>query len=207
MAADDEKLPARFGCLAAARWMVASAVTVAIVVVISYSAVAVLKTGDLTLKVVGGHVSVYQNTSSPDKVHFSFNVRAINPSGRIRIYYYGITGRFNSSDTRTFIRFALPVPIVLEAQSSVDTIVTITALLNYTIPIPFFELLSRGDTIVNGMVILNGTRVVENYSGHNKSAEPNTIYYCPPLSFGFTNPEDGSADVECTEHLPSNAVP
>jgi hypothetical protein len=65
MASDDEK-PARFGCLDAARWAVAAAVTAAILVVIAYAVQAVLRPGELTLSIAGGHVSVDRKTSTPD---------------------------------------------------------------------------------------------------------------------------------------------
>lgn len=203
MASDDEK-PARFGCLDAARWALAAAVTAAILVVIAYAVQNVLRPGELTLSIAEDHVSVVRNTSTPDILLLPFTLRAANPSGRVRIYYTGIicafSGAINGSTT-DFFEFRIP-DIAVEQQNSVESIAR-AKLINdgETAQPDYFKWLFAGRAISDAKLRLNGTRTVENYSGHNMTREPGTIYYCSALTVGGDDPEDSAADVQCNEHL------
>jgi hypothetical protein len=208
MASDDEK-PARFGCLDAARWAVAAAVTAAILVVIAYAVQAVLRPGELMLSIAGGHVSVVRNTSTQDILQLPFTLHAANPSGRVRIYYTGImctfSGGINGSTKATtdFLQFNIP-NISVEQQSLVDSIARPYVTNNVkTMPPGYFKWLFASRAISNAILRLNGTRTVENYSGHNMTGEPGTIYYCSALTVGSDDPEGSAADVQCNEHLPA----
>uniref|UniRef100_A0A0A9B8X5 Late embryogenesis abundant protein LEA-2 subgroup domain-containing protein n=1 Tax=Arundo donax TaxID=35708 RepID=A0A0A9B8X5_ARUDO len=206
MAADDDKPKLR--CLDAARYAVASAVTVLILVVIVDAVVTVLRPGDLTLKVTGGYVSA-DNTSGPGNVTLRFTLRALNPSGRVRIYYTGIKGTFSgqintSAPAEDFRVFRIGNDIAIEQQDSAEVAVLVSGPNNPNVmPPAYFNLLFNGGTIHDAMLKLNGSRTFEDYSGHNKTAEP-AVYYCPSITVGGEYPETPD-DLQCTEQLPASA--
>lgn len=203
-----------FRCLDAARYLVAAAVTVLIVAVIVYAITVVLRPAELYVGVIGGSVSV--SVVGGDKlssgqfraiVHggnltFSLTVRAINRSGRVTIYYTGIVAKLKSNmSSDAFLTLNLS-PMSLGPQSSVD----VTVLMNTFMIVPeqgyYFKLLANGTSIDDAMIVLNGTRTVEIYSGHIKSKET-VVYYCSPIAIGGGEDKDADStaavDVQCTD--------
>jgi len=88
MTADGEE-KSKFRWLDAARYAVAAAVTVLIMVVIVNAVKVVLRPDSLQLSVDKGSIFTAQY---PPQLIMELKLRAQNPSGRVRMYYVGVTG-------------------------------------------------------------------------------------------------------------------
>ncbi|KAF7069648.1 hypothetical protein CFC21_075247 [Triticum aestivum] len=219
-AASDVLKKSAFRCLGAARYVVAAAVTVLMVAVIMYAVKVVHRPDDLTLWIVGGSVSVQRshNLTRPfnysvggDNLTFTYTVRAVNPSSRVRIYYTDLIvylrGRNSSSEMHSFLALIFP-NMTVEHQSRADTSVLVRT--NVRVPSQgfYFQALANGGSIADVSLKLNGTRVVQNiFTEHNMTSEQ-AVYYCTPITFGGGKYEDGDAgvDVPCTEDAPTTIL-
>lgn len=210
-----------FRCLDAARWVVAAAVMVVIVAVTAYAIKTVLRPGDLSIWVDGGSVAVERtdksNLKKPfnasiggDNLTFTYTIRAVNPSGRIRIYFTGIKarlrGRNSSASTNTppdtFLLTNVP-DMGVAPQSTMDAKLQGPDYMTLEAQKYYFEKLANGSSIEQAWLKLNGTRTVEIYSGHNLTAEQ-AIYYCLPLTVGGDQDVlSSTADALCTEKPPT----
>ncbi|XP_037424925.1 uncharacterized protein LOC119289818 [Triticum dicoccoides] len=212
-----------FRCLDAARYVVAAAVTVLIVTVIVYAITVVLRPAELYLGVVGGSVSVsvsvvggsvsvsvsvvggdkpFRAVVNGDNLTFSLTVRAINPSGRVTIYYTGIVAKLKSNmSSDSFLTLNLP-RVALGPQSSVDITVAISTFMIVPEQGYYFKLLANGSSLDDAMIVLTGTRTVEIYSSKYKPKET-VVYYCSPIAIGDGEDKDGDStaavDVRCTD--------
>ncbi|XBI76478.1 hypothetical protein VPH35_069710 [Triticum aestivum] len=201
-----------FRCLDAARYVVAAAVTVLIVTVIVYAITVVLRPAELYLGVVGGSVSVsvsvvggdkpFRAVVNGDNLTFSLTVRAINPSGRVTIYYTGIVAKLKSNmSSDSFLTLNLP-RVALGPQSSVDITVAISTFMIVPEQGYYFKLLANGTSLDDAMILLTGTRTVEIYSSKYKPKET-VVYYCSPIAIGGGEDKDddstAAVDVRCTD--------
>lgn len=214
----DEKRTTAFRCLDAGRYVVAAAVTVLIFAVIVYAVTVVLRPGDLALWIVGGSISVERNggdtfPSAYDvggnngTLPFRFTVRAVNPSGRLRIYFTNITvtlrGRNSSSAMNPFLKLFLP-DIAVAQLSTVDSNVQAIGKVTRASQEYYFKALANDSSIVDASLKLNGTRIVENYSGHNMTGE-RAVYYCSRLAVGSDDDGTAAVDTPCTEDQPTSS--
>ncbi|CAM0870269.1 unnamed protein product [Alopecurus aequalis] len=199
-----------FRCLDGARFVVAAVVTVLIVAVIVYAITVMLRPADLYLGVVGGSVSVssgggelrrpFNANISGDTLTFSFTVRAFNPSGRVTIYYRDITAMLMSNlSSDSFLALILP-KVTLEPQAMVDTNIRINTSVLVQDQAYYFELLANGNSLDDAMIVLNGTRYEEVYSGHFTNYKVSAVYYCSPIAIGGDKDDDSTAaDVRCKD--------
>ena len=97
----------KFRWLDAARYAVAAAVTVLIMVVIVNAVKVVLRPDSLQLSVDKGSIFTAQY---PPQLIMELKLRAQNPSGRVRMYYVGVTGYLfdNSRRRRRWIQDTIP---------------------------------------------------------------------------------------------------
>ncbi|KQK19836.1 uncharacterized protein LOC100841492 isoform X2 [Brachypodium distachyon] len=199
MAAGDDDVDATekstFRCLDAARWVVAAAVMVVIVAVTAYAFKVVFRPGTLSLSIVGGSVAVERihgsnsssssnASSSSQNLTFTYSLHAMNPSGRIRIYYTNIRAKLkainSTKDDNSFLFLRLP-DVALAPQSAVDTFLKMTTAAKAPFQEEYFRELRNGTSIGKAWIELNGTLVVENFSGHNMTPVTSTLYYCWPI--------------------------
>lgn len=198
MAAGDDEKP-KFRCLAAGRYAVAITVAVIVVVVIVHAVVTVLRPGDLTISLDEGYVSV-KNVSkvSPATLCFTFTFRASNPSGRVRIYFTDILANISRSSLAVEDFFVCTVDDFVVGQQ--DASVVAVNAPSEDMPRDDFNQLFGGGSIGNAILKLSGNRTDETYAGHNDTKR--VVYYCPSITVGGEDPEDGSPYVRCTEQQP-----
>lgn len=147
------------------------------------------------------------NASLGQALTFQLAVRAVNPSGRVRIYYNGTVAKLwagnSSGQVNSFLGFPFS-DVALAPQSTVDSAVLVNTSAAVRSQLDYFQKLGDGIGSVNGSwLVLNGTLTVENYSGHNLPAVQ-AIYYCSPLLVGG-DPDDQDRDVSCTKTPPAAA--
>lgn len=197
-----------FRWLDAARYAVATVVTVLIGVVIVHAIKVVLRPESLRLWVVQG--SVYTTPASTEKVTLSLNLRAENPSGRVRMYFFNITAYlFNNRTLETTTKpeedciiLFYPANIAVAQQVSVDTITQVEGTSDPSVMDQFYfnKLYTERGIIRDAAIRVDGTLVTEVRSGFNKT-RTGTTYYCWPLVIGGS-PGDNKAsngDLRCTE--------
>uniref|UniRef100_A0A452XQT4 Uncharacterized protein n=1 Tax=Aegilops tauschii subsp. strangulata TaxID=200361 RepID=A0A452XQT4_AEGTS len=140
-------------------------------------------------------------------------VVAVNPSGRVRIYYTNpiarLRGRNSSSVMKTMLALRLP-DVSVEHQSTVD----INVLMNTFVLVPgqrfYFEALANGSgsSIADAFMKVNGTRIVQNiFTGQNLTSEQ-AFYYCSPIVFdeGEYYSSAAAVNVPCTEEAPTTIL-
>lgn len=226
MAAGDDDVDATekstFRCLDAARWVVAAAVMVVIVAVTAYAFKVVFRPGTLSLSIVGGSVAVERihssnSSSSSQNLTFTYSLHAMNPSGRIRIYYTNIRAKLkainSTKDDNSFLVLVLP-DVALAPQSAVDTFLKMTTAARAPFQEEYFRKLGNGTSIDKAWIELNGTLVVENFSGHNMTPVASTLYYCWPIVVLGGDEDDDSggtagsvSNAPCTDKPPTTVPP
>ncbi|KAG2583283.1 hypothetical protein PVAP13_6KG166824 [Panicum virgatum] len=200
---DGEK--SSFRWLNAVRYVVAAAVFVLIVAVAANAIKVVLRPDTILFSVPGSSVFTRRFPRSRvegDKLLFSFTVRALNPSGRARMYYYNITAYFFDNTTTPATESRSPSDDCLILFELGDMNVApmqyedTTKVLNTTrdpdhITTSFFDKLNKPAAArINDVVTMrvDGTLVTESISGFNTTPKL-TTYYCRQLVVGL-NPED-----------------
>uniref|UniRef100_A0A0A9EC90 Late embryogenesis abundant protein LEA-2 subgroup domain-containing protein n=1 Tax=Arundo donax TaxID=35708 RepID=A0A0A9EC90_ARUDO len=208
-AGGDEK--STFRWLDAVRYAVAAVVTVLIVAVIANAIKVVLRPDSLSLSVTGGFVFARPRPAPTKVVTLGVNLRAQNPSGRVRMYYVDIdvylfdgnTSASASTDPEddSITYFRQPEDIAVAQLEAVDSILQVEAT-NETMP-ESFELLYNGGGMSDVTLRLDGRLVTEVTSGINRTGRP-TTYYCGPLVVGGGDTDDDEAvknrqDVSCSD--------
>uniref|UniRef100_A0A452XQU3 Late embryogenesis abundant protein LEA-2 subgroup domain-containing protein n=1 Tax=Aegilops tauschii subsp. strangulata TaxID=200361 RepID=A0A452XQU3_AEGTS len=221
-AADAILKKSAFRCLDVARYVVAAAVSMLMVTVLVCAVKVVHRPHDLTLWIIGGSVSAERagDLNGPfnanirgDNLTFTFTLQAVNPSGRVRIYYTNpiarLRGRNSSSVMKTMLALRLP-DVSVEHQSTVD----INVLMNTFVLVPgqrfYFEALANGSgsSIADAFMKVNGTRIVQNiFTGQNLTSEQ-AFYYCSPIVFdeGEYYSSAAAVNVPCTEEAPTTIL-
>ncbi|TVU30375.1 hypothetical protein EJB05_21991, partial [Eragrostis curvula] len=181
-----------FRWLDAARYAVAAVLTVLIVAVIVNAIKVVLRPDSLRLWVVEGAVS---STPLPpeEAVTLGLNLRAENPSGRVRMYLLNITAYlFNNKTVESTtepaddcIIFFRPGDVAVAQQVAVDTITQVNGTNDDAVMDPFyFDILYAERSVIRDAAMrVEGTLVTEVRSGINRT-RPGTTYYCWPLVVG-----------------------
>ncbi|XP_037456699.1 uncharacterized protein LOC119327697 [Triticum dicoccoides] len=204
-----------FRCLDAARYVVAAAVSVLIMAVIVYAITVVLRPADLYIGVLQGSVSVsvsggdnlrrppFNASIGRGNLTFSFTVRAINPSGRVSIYYTDVEAKIKSnmsSASSTLLRLRLP-DVSLGPKSSIDSNILMNTFALVKKQVYYFNMLANGSSIDDAMIAVEGTRTVEVYSGRNVTDHVRVFYFCSPIVVGGDKDDDSEAavDVQCTD--------
>ncbi|TKW19333.1 hypothetical protein SEVIR_4G013400v4 [Setaria viridis] len=207
-AGDGEK--SGFRWLDLARYAVAAVVTVVIIAVVVHAIQVVFRPDSLTLSVLGGSVSTNSLPPATDpSLSFSYTLRARNPSGRVRMYYFNInTFLFNSSTPATtpepmadcLVSFQLPDMSVMQMRFT-DSLIqrTVQRNPNDIMPFAFDALHKTGGSIKDVTMLVNGTLVTEIRFGFNTT--PRVVkYYCRQLVVGLYDVATMKTDQEtsCT---------
>lgn len=195
---DDEKATVR--CLDVARYIVAATVTVLVAAVIVCAATGALRPPDAAIWVVGGSVWVSRNDSTKpfnaslygDKLTFAYAIRAQNPSGSVRIDFTDVLAKIraknSSGDENGILVFRQP-DLTLPPQKTVDTTLRLTTSVKFPFQEEYFKALGDGRDI-DAWLEFNATRIVENYPGHNMTAEA-VAYNCSPVVVAGRVDDDG----------------
>lgn len=218
-AAGDGEEPGSFRWRDLARYAVAAVVTLVIIAVVVKAIKVVFRPDSLRLSILGGSVYTTPLLSSPSpspspqassraaepSLSFSFNLRAENPSGRVRMYYLDIIAYlFNSSTPAT-----TPTPMAecLVPFNIKDTLVKQTLYVDIIKQVTvqrdpeaimlfaFDALYKTGGTIKDVTMRVDGTLVTEIRSGFNTTPQL-VSYYCRQLVVG---PYDDDATTKTQE--------
>ncbi|KAJ1257708.1 hypothetical protein BS78_10G017000 [Paspalum vaginatum] len=179
----------------AARYVVASVVTVLIVVVI-VDAVMVFHHKSLYLSVPGGSVFINEVQQLREDIDFVMTIRAQKPSGIARMYYINVTGYLFDSNISasaslqpgrdSIVYFPLH-DMILEQQVTEDIFKTVTASKGRSIDTPYFDQLKEGRLIIEDATLrLDGTLITQAASSSDVNTTDNgtSTFYCRPLVVG-----------------------
>ena len=183
--------------LNATRYAVAAAVTVLIMVVIVNAIKVVLRPDSLQLSVPGGAISAGRFKPPPEELlAVELNLRAHNPSGRVRMYYLDITAYLfdkstpaSASRTPDFdsVVYFNPKDIAVLQQETVDSFLALK-LKKASLGPPYFDVLYNGSRVSDMTLRLDGNLVTEVTSELNKSRQAS--YYCEQLLVGGNSDDE-----------------
>jgi hypothetical protein len=212
MTADGGDEKSRFRWLDAVRYTVAAAVTVLIMAVIVNAIKVVLRPESLQLFVSRGSISAEQFKAAPPpepKLVVGLNLRAQNPSGRVRMYYLGISAYLfeNTSAAASsldpgydcIVTFP-PNDIAVVQQEAVESMVTMKMDKGQMDPSYFDKLYNNGSRFSGMTLRLDGDLITELTSELNKTSR--TTYYCEELFFGGSSDDEdlkNRQDVICKQ--------
>ena len=212
MAADDvdgENAAAfRWRWVDAARYVVALAVTALMVTVIAHAVHVLLRPDVLNLHVDQGFIAVERGTPSWN-LSFALELKLANPSGRVAIYYEGITAYLygsasNASEAEYFATIPVHDDISVKQQST--QFVFLHAYPPLTSPAykAYFDLFNSSGTrgIPDGVVVVNGTLTVGLYSWRNQTPIA-AIYYCWPVAIGGDSSDSTAGGGQCRDNPPT----
>lgn len=188
---EDGSEKSKFRWLDAARYAVAAAVTVLIMAVIVNAVKVVLRPDSLHLSV--DKASIF--TQYPPKLELALvmelKLRAQNPSGRVRMYYVGVTGYLfdnttsasASSDPMYDSIAYLPLKDMAVVQlEALDSSLRLTVTRKKQMDSAYFDKLYNGSHISDMTLRLDGDLLTEVTSELNKTRR--TTYYCEELLVG-----------------------
>uniref|UniRef100_A0ACD5Y356 Uncharacterized protein n=1 Tax=Avena sativa TaxID=4498 RepID=A0ACD5Y356_AVESA len=199
----------RWRCADAARYVVALAVTAAILTVLAHAIRVLLRPQDLFLQIDNGFVAVERGTWPAWNLSFSLDLEVTNPSGRVAIYYEHVYaylyGRANNASEAAFF-VAMSIGSISLKQQSTEVEYLRSTWPNLTSPgyKPYFDLFnsSGNNGIPGGVVAVNGSLTIGLNSWHNKTPTAAT-YYCWPVAIGGDSSENvGKGDALCMDNPP-----
>ncbi|XP_051212903.1 uncharacterized protein [Lolium perenne] len=190
----------------AARYVLALAVTALMITVIAHAVHVLLRPDDLFLQVDKGFVAVKRGTPAWN-LSFALDLEVINPSGRVAIFYEGVTaylyGSANEASQPEYFVSMDVGDISLRQQSSEFEYLHTFADLNSPDYKAYFDLFKSSGTmgIPDGVVAVNGTLTVGLYSWRNQTPIVAT-YYCWPVAIGGDSSDVTAGSARCTDDPP-----
>lgn len=195
---------ALFWWIKAARYVVAMAVMVLIVLMIAHAIRVVLREKKLTITVAGGSVTVSRPENTSDQLSFNLTIQAFNPSGRGLVYYTDIAvflagkSPADDNDALHFLIFNAPPEedfivgpqlVVTNYFSAQDSNNTNDGTFSEQTLRPYFNYFYNNNTMRGAVLRLNGTLKTEVYSG--QYTKPRTVVYCcAPITVGHDDDDD-----------------
>ncbi|KAJ1257682.1 hypothetical protein BS78_10G014500 [Paspalum vaginatum] len=212
----------RFRWLDAARYAVAAAVTVLILAVIVTAIKVLLRLDSLQISVdKGSIITIPMSPPEPEAaLAFELQLRAQNPSGRVRMYYTNITAYLFDNRTSASasasastnpgddsVLYFKPKDIAVLQHEALDCSLHTNPAKKKMMDTFYFGMLYNGSRFSDMTLRLDGNLVTEVTSQLNKTRP--TTYYCEQLLVGG-NPNDDafkySQDVVCKQRR-SAALP
>ncbi|AQK80056.1 hypothetical protein Zm00014a_013837 [Zea mays] len=187
-----------FRCLDAARYVAAAVVIVLIVAVVVNAIKVVARPDNISVLVLGSSVTTHQMTTQAGKdlVSFEFTLRAVNPSGRVRLNFYDILAYIFDNSTLASATTSTPADdcsilvntanITLKPRAYVDNTKTVILGDDPTkIRHSFFQALNKpGGRVVGATMRVDGSLVSETGLGFSTSAPRRIVLYCRDLIVG-----------------------
>ncbi|CAM0878674.1 unnamed protein product [Alopecurus aequalis] len=198
----DERRSTRVRWLNAARYAIASVVTLLTIGVIAWAIVQSLRPEVLYFSVAHGHVTVSKimSLSQPVSVGMSLKLKANNYGGRAAIRYYNVSIHFlyNSSDSSEITYIEPNNNILVPPNLEYDDYISTSAL---TAPpdvsMDFVRKMFKGHEIKNTTMRLDG-RIQTQTSALNYTRGRFTSYHCYPVTIGTSSAHKEDDDVPCT---------
>jgi len=187
MTADGEE-KSKFRWLDAARYAVAAAVTVLIMAVIVNAVKVVLRPDSLQLSVDKGSIFTAQY---PPQLTMELKLRAQNPSGRVRMYYVGVTGYLFDNTTSASasldpgydsVVIFKPKDMAVVQQEALDCSLGMKVVREKQMDPSHFDVLYNGSSFSDMTLRLDGDLITEVTSELNMTRR--TTYYCEELLVG-----------------------
>ncbi|OEL28215.1 hypothetical protein BAE44_0010767 [Dichanthelium oligosanthes] len=203
-----------FRWLDAVRYTVATVVTLLILTVIVVAIKVVLRPESLRLSVIGGSVSSTPLPGANAVVALRVQLRAENPSGRVRMYFFNITAYLfdnvtlaaSTSDPEEDCSILFnPADMAVAQQMGAVAAWDAEGVDDPGVMNPvYFDVLYRKRRAISDVAMrVDGRLVTEVRSGINRTSHLAT-YYCWPLLVGGSPGDEASKsgkDVPCTEDL------
>ncbi|CAD6337967.1 unnamed protein product [Miscanthus lutarioriparius] len=205
----------KFRWLDAARYAVAAAVTVLIMAVIVNAVKVVLRPDSLQLSVDKGSIFTAQY---PPQLIMELKLRAQNPSGRVRMYYVGVTGYLFDNTTSASasldpgydsVVIFKPKDMAVVQQEALDCSLGMKVVREKQMDPSHFDVLYNGSSFSDMTLRLDGDLITEVTSELNMTRR--TTYYCEELLVGGNGDDEAFNDPATQRHLgpvvpPSRAV-
>ena len=178
----------KFRWLDAARYAVAAAVTVLIMAVIVNAVKVVLRPDSLQLSVDKGSIFTAQY---PPQLTMELKLRAQNPSGRVRMYYVGVTGYLFDNTTSASasldpgydsVVIFKPKDMAVVQQEALDCSLGMKVVREKQMDPSHFDVLYNGSSFSDMTLRLDGDLITEVTSELNMTRR--TTYYCEELLVG-----------------------
>ncbi|CAD6340490.1 unnamed protein product [Miscanthus lutarioriparius] len=210
MTADGEE-KSKFRWLDAARYAVAAAVTVLIMVVIVNAVKVVLRPDSLQLSVDKGSIFTAQY---PPQLTMELKLRAQNPSGRVRMYYVGVTGYLFDNTTSASasldpaydsVVIFKPKDMAVVQQEALDCSLGMKVVREKQMDPSHFDVLYNGSSFSDMTLRLDGDLITEVTSELNMTRR--TTYYCEELLVGGNGDDEAfkyRQDAICKQRRASN---
>ncbi|XP_066374305.1 uncharacterized protein [Miscanthus floridulus] len=210
MTADGEE-KSKFRWLDAARYAVAAAVTVLIMAVIVNAVKVVLRPDSLQLSVDKGSIFTEQY---PPQLTMELKLRAQNPSGRVRMYYVGVTGYLFDNTTSASasldpgydsVVIFKPKDMAVVQQEALDCGLVMKVVREKQMDPSHFDVLYNGSSFSDMTLRLDGDLITEVTSELNMTRR--TTYYCEELLVGGNGDDEAfkyRQDAICKQRRASN---
>ncbi|XP_066374322.1 uncharacterized protein [Miscanthus floridulus] len=210
MTADGEE-KSKFRWLDAARYAVAAAVTVLIMAVIVNAVKVVLRPDSLQLSVDKGSIFTAQY---PPQLTMELKLRAQNPSGRVRMYYVGVTGYLFDNTTSASasldpgydsVVIFKPKDMAVVQQEALDCSLGMKVVREKQMDPSHFDVLYNGSSFSDMTLRLDGDLITEVTSELNMTRR--TTYYCEELLVGGNGDDEAfkyRQDAICKQRRASN---
>jgi len=210
MTADGEE-KSKFRWLDAARYAVAAAVTVLIMVVIVNAVKVVLRPDSLQLSVDKGSIFTAQY---PPQLTMELKLRAQNPSGRVRMYYVGVTGYLFDNTTSASasldpaydsVVIFKPKDMAVVQQEALDCSLGMKVVREKQMDPSHFDVLYNGSSFSDMTLRLDGDLITEVTSELNMTRR--TTYYCEELLVGGNGDDEAfkyRQDAICKQRRATN---
>jgi len=210
MTADGEE-KSKFRWLDAARYAVAAAVTVLIMAVIVNAVKVVLRPDSLQLSVDKGSIFTAQY---PPQLTMELKLRAQNPSGRVRMYYVGVTGYLFDNTTSASasldpgydsVVIFKPKDMAVVQQEALDCSLGMKVVREKQMDPSHFDVLYNGSSFSDMTLRLDGDLITEVTSELNMTRR--TTYYCEELLVGGNGDDEAfkyRQDAICKQRRATN---
>ena len=201
----------KFRWLDAARYAVAAAVTVLIMAVIVNAVKVVLRPDSLQLSVDKGSIFTAQY---PPQLIMELKLRAQNPSGRVRMYYVGVTGYLFDNTTSASasldpgydsVVIFKPKDMAVVQQEALDCSLCMKVVREKQMDPSHFDVLYNGSSFSDMTLRLDGDLITEVTSELNMTRR--TTYYCEELLVGGNGDDEAfkyRQDAICKQPRASN---
>ena len=201
----------KFRWLDAARYAVAAAVTVLIMAVIVNAVKVVLRPDSLQLSVDKGSIFTAQY---PPQLTMELKLRAQNPSGRVRMYYVGVTGYLFDNTTSASasldpgydsVVIFKPKDMAVVQQEALDCSLGMKVVREKQMDPSHFDVLYNGSSFSDMTLRLDGDLITEVTSELNMTRR--TTYYCEELLVGGNGDDEAfkyRQDAICKQRRATN---